>query len=280
MMKTFIATATLAALLSLAGCNKQNPASTSKPSATSEKKTEAHAHGIGPNGGLVFELGKYHAEFLVDHERKECTVHLLSSDETNPKPVKVDARDLMLTTKEIKTPDGKIIPRIILKLQPRLDKSDVTIFTGKDQGFGNNVNFAGMVVGEIDGKPSMGEFKAEAEGHGHPGSVAQAGAGKPNPKEVALFLTPGGIYSAADINQNGNIVPSVKFEGMSWLHDDDLKKGDKLCPVTDNKADAQCVWVVNGKKYEFCCTPCLEKFVNWAKNQPDKVKPPEAYIKE
>jgi hypothetical protein len=66
---------------------------------------------------------------------------------------------------------------------------------------------------------------------------------------------------------------------MSWAHEDDLKAGDKVCPVTANKADPQCEWYVNGQKYEFCCPPCLEKFVGWAKTQPDKVKPPEAYVK-
>ena len=29
---------------------------------------------------------------------------------------------------------------------------------------------------------------------------------------------------------------------------------------------------VNGKRYEFCCTPCLDKFVKWAKEKPDKIK--------
>lgn len=138
-----------------------------------------------------------------------------------------------------------------------------------------------MVIGEIDGKPSQGEFKEELEGHGHTGSATASSktAGKPTDRETALFLTPGGIYTVSDIEKNGRVVPSVKFQGISWSHDDDLKKGDKVCPVTDNKADAQCIWYVNGKKYEFCCPPCLEKFVGWAKNQPEKVKAPEAYVK-
>ena len=265
----------ISALL-VAGCKQEN-AGTKAPVNTISK-SEAHAHGIGPNGGIVFELGKYHAEFTVDHDKKECTVVVLSSDEKNPQPIKVAAMELMLTTNETKTTDGKVIPRLTIKLLPKNDAgSKGSIFVGSDAGLGSPANFAGIVIGEIDGKPSQGEFKEEVEGHGHVASSKTTG--KPTEREATLFLTPGGIYTAADIEKNGRVVPSVKFQGIAWSHDDDLKKGDKVCPVTDNKADAQCVWYVNGKKYEFCCPPCLEKFVGWAKNQPDKVKAPEAYVK-
>lgn len=270
------------------GCKQENISSKAsvnknlgedKEKGASSNKTELHVHGVGPNGGIVFELGKYHAEFTVDHDKKECTVLMLSSDEKNPQPIKVDAKELMLTTKETKTADGKLISRLTIKLLPKVDAlaKGSSIFVGSDANLSNIVNFAGMVIGEIDGKPSQGEFKEEKEGHGHAGT--QTATSNSSGREAALFLTPGGIYTAADIEKNGQVVPSVKFQGISWAHDDDLKKGDKVCPVTDNKADAQCTWYVNGKKYEFCCPPCLEKFVNWAKTQPDKVKPPEAYVK-
>lgn len=282
-MKNFI-NLMLGLLLSavlIAGCKQEN--AVSKPSVNKTPVTsEAHAHGIGPNGGIVFELGKYHAEFTVDHEKKECTVVVLSADEKNPQPVKVAAKELMVTTKETKTMDGKVIPRMTIKLLPKeAADSKGSIFVGSDAGLGQVANFAGMVIGEINGKPSQGEFREELEGHGHTDSAMASSntTGKPTDREIALFLTPGGIYTAADIEKNGRVVPSVKFQGASWSHDDDLKKGDKICPVTDNKADAQCVWYVNGKKYEFCCPPCLEKFVGWAKNQPAKIKDPEAYVK-
>lgn len=266
----------------MSGCKQEN-AGTKTPASKAEAKntkTEAHAHGVGPNGGIVFELGKYHAEFTVNHDKKECTVVVLSADEKNPKPIKVAAKELMLTTKETKSSDGKLVPRMTIKLLPKDDAgSQGSIFVGADAGLGYVANFAGMVIGEIDGKPSQGEFKEESEGHGHTGTTTANTSAKPTDRETAMFLTPGGIYTNADIEKNGRVVPSVKFHGISWAHDDELKKGDKVCPVTDNKADAQCVWYVNGKKYEFCCPPCLEKFVGWAKNQPDKVKAPEAYVK-
>jgi len=93
-----------------------------------------------------------------------------------------------------------------------------------------------------------------------------------------LFLTPGGIYTTADIEANGKTTPSVKYKDISWPHADDLRKGDTVCPVTTNKADPRCNWIVNGKKYEFCCTPCLDKFVKWAKQDPKKIKKPEEYV--
>ena len=100
------------------------------------------------------------------------------------------------------------------------------------------------------------------------------------PFERELFLKPGGVYSEADIKANGNTVPSEKFASIRWSHEDDLKKGDKVCPVTANKSDERCYWIVNAKKYEFCCTPCLDKFVKLAKEQPEKIKDPDQYIQK
>src|SRR5262249_53904920 len=44
------------------------------------KEDDHGPHGKGPNGGVVFDLGKYHAEFTVDHDKKECTVLVLGQD--------------------------------------------------------------------------------------------------------------------------------------------------------------------------------------------------------
>jgi YHS domain-containing protein len=46
-----------------------------------------------------------------------------------------------------------------------------------------------------------------------------------------------------------------------------------------NKSEAECSWIVSGKKYEFCCPPCLDKFMMWAKTKPEKVKDPGEYVK-
>ena len=84
--------------------------------------------------------------------------------------------------------------------------------------------------------------------------------------------------SEADIEANGNTIPTLKFKGIDWPHDENRKPGDKLCPVTNQKADPRCSWIVNGKKYEFCCPPCVNKFVRWAKTEPEKIKDPDIYV--
>ena len=227
----------LSALL-LSGCSQKSTAEKSPSNTTTQSgtvtRTEAHAHGIGAHGGVVFELGKYHAEFTVDHAKKECRLFMLNADETNPQPIKVTANELLLTTKETKSKDGKLIAKMTIQLLPEKNDGRGTIFIGTDPGLGSEASLAGVVAGMIDGKPSQGEFK-EGQVHGHlTGSTTQ--------RESELFLKPGGIYTAADIEKNGRVLPSVKFVDMSWSHDDDLKTGDKICPVTFNKADAQCVW--------------------------------------
>jgi hypothetical protein len=264
-----------AALLA-AGCNSHSSSSAKADKAGTAAATGDHEHGTGLHGGTILELGggKYHGEFTVDHKKKEAAVYILGGDAKTLLPIK--ATNVMLSIKE---------PSFQVELKARPEKGDPagqsSCFAGTHEKLGKEQEFAGTVSCEIDGKPYAGDFKEEPEGHGHPGKQSRADDPKDRPteKEAALFLTPGGIYTAADIAKNGNVVPSVKFQGMSWAHEDDLKPGDKVCPVTANKADPQCEWYVNGQKYEFCCPPCLEKFVNWAKTQPEKVKPAERYVK-
>jgi hypothetical protein len=120
---------------------------------------EDHApHGAGPNGGVVFDLGKYHAEFTVDHPQQECMILVLGDDEKTPTPVA--ATEFTLTTKETKTEDGKAVAPMTIKMLPQ-DAQDgkATRFVGTDPGIGNVADFAGTVIGEIDGKPSQGEFQ-------------------------------------------------------------------------------------------------------------------------
>jgi hypothetical protein len=262
----------LAAVLA-AGCNS-HPASNTK--AGTAAAAGDHEHGVGPHGGTILELGggKYHGEFTVDHKKQEAAVYILRGDAKTLLPIKADK--VLLSIKD---------PSFQVELKARPEKGDAagqsSCFAGTHEKFGKEQEFAGTVSCEIDGKPFTGDFAEKDEGHPHPGKQSRADEPKDRPaeREAALFLTPGGIYTVADIAKNGKVVPSVKFQGMAWAHEDDLKPGDKVCPVTANKADPQCEWFVNGQKYEFCCPPCLEKFIGWAKTQPEKVKPAEQYVK-
>lgn len=144
----------LFAFFAASGCEKASP-----PKPVEPAKTEAaHAHGPGPNGGVVFDLGKQHAEFTVDHGKKECTVLILGDDEKTPQPIA--ATELVVAINETKTKDGTVVPPMVVSLVPQeAVNGKASKFVGTDPGIGNVADFAGTVTGEIDGKPAQGEFK-------------------------------------------------------------------------------------------------------------------------
>jgi len=160
-MKKYI-TLLIGALL-FVGCNQ--PPVASKPMIKNTQtntpgKANDHEHGPGPHQGTVFDLGKYHAEFTVDHKKQEVTVYiLLGSDQDTPAPVTADKLDL--TIKE---------PAFTVELKPVPDAKDPagksSRFVGKHEKFGKEQEFAGTVAGIIDGKPAHGDFKEEDE-HDH-----------------------------------------------------------------------------------------------------------------
>ncbi len=154
----------LVAAVVVTGCSKPSttsPTAKDKENAKSGNKKEEHApHGKGPNGGVVFDLGKYHAEFTVDHDKKECMILVLGQDEKTPTPVM--AKGLTVTTKETKTKKGKVVPPMTIAMHPKDESGGkATKFVGTDPGLGNVADFEGTVLGEINGKPSQGTFKEE-----------------------------------------------------------------------------------------------------------------------
>jgi hypothetical protein len=141
------------------GCAKTEPTPLAKGStAKTGSESEPHAHGHGPNGGVVFDFGKYHAEFTVDHGNQAATVLILGDDEKTP--TAVAATELILNIKETKTKEGKAVPTMTISLTPADAKDGkASKFVGKDAGIGNVADFEGTVSGDVDGKPAMGEFK-------------------------------------------------------------------------------------------------------------------------
>ncbi|MCA9237646.1 MAG: hypothetical protein KDA44_19370 [Planctomycetales bacterium] len=141
------------------GCSK--PAEPSGSQATDESSASAdageHAHGSGPNGGVVFDLGSHHAEFTVDHGQQQVTILFLGADEKSAQPIA--AEEFILNIQETATAEGTPVPAMTITMLPQ-EASDGTAaaFVGTDPGIGNVADFAGMVSGEIDGKPVMGEF--------------------------------------------------------------------------------------------------------------------------
>ena len=99
-------------------------------------------------------------------------------------------------------------------------------------------------------------------------------------KERTLFLTPGGLYTQADIRANGGRTVGQKYPDFLGSHDAKPKPGDRICPVSETKADPKLTWIVGGKTYQFCCPPCVAEFVRKAKTAPDSIKEPEDYVKQ
>ena len=98
--------------------------------------------------------------------------------------------------------------------------------------------------------------------------------------ERTLYLTPGGKYTAADIKANGSLTASQKYRGFRSAHDMHPATGDVICPITETKANPKCTWIVNGKRYAFCCPPCIDEFVKLAKEHGEQIKEPAAYAQK
>jgi hypothetical protein len=153
----------LATALTLTGCDNKptNPTGdATKADTTKVAKKKGHSHGKGPNGGVVFDLGNYHAELDIKHDKKEMYILILGDDEKTPEAIA--AKDLTVTTKETKGKKGEVVPAMTIKLKP-VDEKDgkASRFMGTDDGLGIEAEHSGTATAVIGGKPSSGEFKEE-----------------------------------------------------------------------------------------------------------------------
>jgi len=97
--------------------------------------------------------------------------------------------------------------------------------------------------------------------------------------ERELYLTPAGKYTETDILANDSSTRSQQFKDFIASHDLHPKVGDTICPITLTKANPKCTWIIGGKSYQFCCPPCIDEFLLLAKEQPEKIREPEEYVK-
>lgn len=153
--------------VALTGCESKPAADTkvNKPvlqsSAVAKKDTHGHDHdhGVGPHQGTIFDLGKYHAEFTVDHKTKTVTVYILGDDMDTPVPVKTDKLEVTIKS-----------PAFTVELKASPDKNDkdgkCSRYVATHENFGKEQEFEGTVAGVIEGKPSSGKFKEEDD-HDH-----------------------------------------------------------------------------------------------------------------
>lgn len=233
-----------------------------------------HGHKQGAHGGIIVSLGRdsYHVEAIVT-EDGQLRLHTLGNDET--RVIDVQTQDLIAYVKIPNAVDSTTV-EVRASAQPGDAEGKASLFVGRLPealvGQKIEVTIPSMTIG---GERFRLGFTTKTESHESepmPTKVA-------NEAETQLYLTAGGTYTQADIEANGNITASQKFAGFQAAHDLKPKVGDKLCPVTRTKASPNCVWIIGGESYEFCCPPCVDEFVALAKSSPEQVKPPDQYIK-
>lgn len=151
--KTLVAAILGLGLVWATGCEAKKE--TPKPGEKA-KPDDHDDHGPGPHGGVIIELGKYHGEFKPDHAKKEATVWLLKGDAKTPARVKVEKMRLVVTNTK---------PEIQIDLAPTDAAPDGTasVFVGKHDGFGVEMEYKGTVTVTIDGKPYSGDFEEKTE---------------------------------------------------------------------------------------------------------------------
>jgi hypothetical protein len=269
----------IASLTALAGCGRRDgdpPAPDASVSSARKAADGEHGHKPSQHGGIIVSIGSdsYHAEAVFE-KGGVLRLYMLGKDES--KVLEVEAQPLTAHVKAEGDAEAESLP-----LLPDPTKEDAQ---------GKTSRFVARLPAALAGKklevtvPSIriaGErfrlaFKSAAEKDaGHDAMPA----GVSGDDEKKLYLTPGGRYTADDIKANGGKPASEKFKGVRAVHDMKPKPGDKVCPITMTKANPKFGWVVGGKTYEFCCPPCIDEFLQQAKDKPDEIQEPEFYVKK
>lgn len=281
---------TVLALLILTGCGIEPPkpdvdrqsdgpvSRGSLPKRESETATDGHEHKPGAHGGLIVSLGResYHVEAVFD---KQGTVRLftLGSDET--RVIDIESKELQGFVRVEGDAEAQSL-KFLPEPQDGDGKGRSSLFVAKlpESMVGQMVEITIPNV-SIDGERFRLAFtKADLhQGNGSHGDVSM-------PKKVAdddeqkLYLEPGGLYTAADIAANGNVTPYQKYRGIPSTHDMSPKPGDRICPITETKANPKFVWVIGGKSYQFCCPPCIDEFLQKAKSSDEPLPDPESFV--
>jgi YHS domain-containing protein len=239
---------------------------------------ESHGHPPGAHGGLIVSLGRdsYHVEALFDTEGK-VRIYTLGQDET--RVIDIPAKDLQGFVKL--TNDLESQP---ISFRPESQAGDsegrtsMLVAQLPDNMIGKVVEITIPNLA-IDGERFRLAFSNQELSHAASDhSESKMPAKVADDEEQRLYLKPGGHYTQDDIAANGNLTPSQKFRGIASAHDMSPKPGDRICPVTETKANPKFVWVVGGKEYQFCCPPCIDEFLTRAKKGTDDLPPPESFV--
>ncbi len=273
----------LLALVAAVGCNQPSGPTASSSSPTNAAGTprsnsanldEEHPHVPGAHGGIIIPIGadSYHAEAVVE---KDGTLRLfmLGADET-----RIHEVDVQTVKAYVKVSGATDAIAIELTATPQDGDTEgkTSQFTGTlpESAIGQaiDVTIPNLRIGSERFRVGF-----TTAGQMHDNGMPMGVTGE---EEQKLYFTAAGKYTEADIKANGNQTASAKFKGFMSKHDMNPEPGDYICPVTFTKANPQVAWQINGKKYLFCCPPCVDEFVRMAKEEPDSILEPEDYIKK
>lgn len=280
----------LVALLTLLlfGCAREStpagdesrPVSSPEPAASSGAESSVsslsdaeHGHVAGAHGGVIIPIGadSYHAEAIIE---KSGSFRLITLGQDETRIQEVDVQQL----------------RAYVKGEADADAVSVDLVATPQDGDspGKTSQFVAQLPETLIGKavqvtiPNL-NIQGERFRIGFTTAVAEHSEEMPSAlagdEESKLYLTPGGKYTAADIEANGNVTASQKYKGMKSDHNAKPQPGDRICPISMTKANPEFAWIIDGKSYLFCCPPCIDEFLTMAKESPDELRDPETYVK-
>ncbi|MBM3963498.1 MAG: hypothetical protein FJ308_00290 [Planctomycetes bacterium] len=234
-----------------------------------------HEHQQGAHGGIMVSLGQdsYHVEAVLGSDNK-VRLYMLGRDET--RVIDIPAG----TLKGFVQLEGDVQADSI-EFQPEPQDGDAegrtSCFTGSlpDRMLGRDLMVTIPNVA-IDGERFRLSFQTHSADH----SDSEMPSKATDDEEEVLYTRPGGVYTQADIAANGNQTPGQRYRGIRSKHDRNPKPGDRICPVTKTKANPQFEWTVGGKKYTFCCPPCIDEFVRNAKESTTPLPEPDAFTQQ
>ena len=136
---------TAASLLLAAGCPTPRTSKDKTPAkGLAKDPPEKGAHG----GALAEwdESDETHAEFTVDHDKKQATVYVLDGEAKKAVPIPAESLTLSLT-------NTKPPVEITLKADPQEGdpKGQASRFTGTHEALGKEMEFEGKISGETGG---------------------------------------------------------------------------------------------------------------------------------
>jgi hypothetical protein len=272
--KILLALVPLGLVVLALGCKREGAEPVTVPSPATPVATEGeHAHKAGAHGGSIVPIGRdnYHAEAIFEKDG-HVRLYTLGPDEAREQEVEVQTLSAF-----VKRADAPESTSMQFRPQPQ-----------KEDSAGKTSQFVGQLPPEYHGRKVELSIRIAIAGERYRFSVQSPGAdhGEEMPAKVVsveerkLYLTPGGKYTQTDIKANGERTPSEAFAGMTPSHDTHPQRGDKVCPISETKANPRFTWVIGGQRYEFCCPPCIDEFVTLAKEHPEQIKDAATYLKK